>query len=170
MKLSAWSTVSLSEMNHIHCILGRCTNLSVVLQVVAVLAHELGHWKLGHTKFLMAIQQVVMLSQFMLFAVVRSSPHLLAAFGFEGRRPVIVSLLLFSMVSEPIDKLIGYLFNLLSRRYDSTSWCMMVCVLYCVCNTNLHLSVMRDRQPDWSHQHLGVRGFHATPRLRAAYD
>lgn len=86
------------------------------VQVVAVLAHELGHWKLGHTKALMALQQVVALSQFMLFAVVRSSPHLLAAFGFSTRRPVIVSLLLFSMVSGPLDKLIGWLFNLLSRR------------------------------------------------------
>lgn len=87
-------------------------------QVVAVLAHELGHWKLGHTKALMALQQVVALSQFMLFAVVRSSPHLLSAFGFSTRRPVIVSLLLFSMVSGPLDKLIGWLFNLLSRRCD----------------------------------------------------
>jgi STE24 endopeptidase len=86
------------------------------VQVVAVLAHELGHWKLGHTKCLMALQQVVMLSQFMLFAVVRSSPHLLAAFGFQQSRPVIVSLMLFSMVSGPLDKLISWLFNLLSRR------------------------------------------------------
>eukprot|EP00892_Ulva_mutabilis_P010597 jgi/Ulvmu1/790/UM010_0164.1 len=87
-------------------------------QVVAVLAHELGHWKLGHTWCLMALQQVVVVSQFMLFAVVRSSPHLLAAFGFTRSRPVIVSLMLFSMVSGPLDKLISWLFNLLSRRYE----------------------------------------------------
>jgi STE24 endopeptidase len=108
------------------------------VQVVAVLAPELGHWKLGHTICLMALQQVVMLSQFVLFAIVRSSSHLLEEFGFVDKKPVIISLLLFSMICGPMDSLIGWLFNLLSRRCDAAcSMCVPVScsvpAFQCVC-------------------------------------
>lgn len=89
------------------------------VQVVAVVAHELGHWKLGHTVCLMATQSTIMLAQFVLFAVFRSSGHLLRSFGFEAERPVIVALMLFMMVIGPLDSLIGWCFNLLSRRCAS---------------------------------------------------
>jgi STE24 endopeptidase len=93
------------------------------VQVVAVLAHELGHWKLGHTLCLMAGQQAILLAQFVLFAVFRSSDHLLEEFGFVDKKPVIVSLTLFMMVIGPVDKLISWLFNLLSRRCAPPSPC-----------------------------------------------
>ena len=92
------------------------------LQVVAVVAHELGHWKLGHTVCLMATQSAIMLAQFVLFAVFRSSGHLLRAFGFDQERPVIVALMLFMMVIGPIDSLVGWCFNLLSRRCAAARW------------------------------------------------
>ena len=88
----------------------------MLVQVVAVLAHELGHWKLGHTICLMASTQAIMLAQFVLFAVFRSSDHLLESFGFTETKPVIVSLTLFMMVIGPVDKLVSFMFNLLSRR------------------------------------------------------
>lgn len=88
-------------------------------QVIAVLAHELGHWKLGHTKCLMLIQQLIMLVQFMLFAVFRGSDHLFEEFGFIGNaKPVIISMMLFMTMTGPADKLITWLFNLLSRRFE----------------------------------------------------
>jgi STE24 endopeptidase len=88
-------------------------------QVIAVLAHELGHWKLGHTRCLMLTQQLIMLAQFMLFAVFRGSDHLLEEFGFVGdAKPVIVSMTLFMTMTGPTDKLITWLFNVLSRRFE----------------------------------------------------
>jgi STE24 endopeptidase len=90
--------------------------LEQFLQVVAVVAHELGHWKLGHTICLMVSQSLIMLAQFMLFAVFQGSSNLLRSFGFETEKPVIISLMLFLMVIQPVDKIIGWLFNLLSRR------------------------------------------------------
>ena len=111
----------------------QCDLLAAHAQVVAVLAHELGHWKLGHTICLLVSQQAIMLAQFVLFAVFRSSDHLLEEFGFTGdTKPVIVSLTLFMMMIGPIDKLISWLFNLLSRRYV-----LRVCQsgLLCVCGS-----------------------------------
>ena len=92
------------------------------LQVVAVLAHELGHWKHNHTFYLASIQQVIMLTQFLLFSFFRSSSHLLEEFGFGGDdlsdTPVIMSLTLFMVTIGPIDKVVNWLFNLLSRRFE----------------------------------------------------
>ena len=81
-----------------------------------MLAHELGHWKLGHTVFLLVGQSLVMLAQFLLFAVFRSSDHLLVEFGFHDSKPVIISLTLFMMVIGPVQSIISFCFNLLSRR------------------------------------------------------
>jgi hypothetical protein len=96
---------------------------SIAVQVVAVLAHELGHWKLGHTICLMVSQQAIMLAQFVLFAVFRNSDNLMNSFGFTETKPVVVSLMLFMMVIGPIDKLISWLFNLLSRRCATNISC-----------------------------------------------
>eukprot|EP00892_Ulva_mutabilis_P010608 jgi/Ulvmu1/791/UM010_0165.1 len=97
------------------------------IHVVALVARELGHWKLGHRWLSMAAAAVAIGSgawrrcmatvflKFALFAVVRSSPHLLAAFGFRTDRPAIVALSLFAMILKPLDKL------LLWRSFRQTS-------------------------------------------------
>ena len=115
---------------------------STHVQVVAVLAHELGHWKLGHTICLMLAQQSIMLSQFVLFAVFRNSDTLMAAFGFHETRPVVVTLTLFMMVLSPMDKLITWLFNLLSRRCApcpalSLAGAPFTSSLFCLCTLHL---------------------------------
>lgn len=58
----------ISKSSHIAC--------SLSPQVVAVLAHELGHWKLGHTKTLFLSGQVMVLLDFALLAYVRNSASL----------------------------------------------------------------------------------------------
>jgi STE24 endopeptidase len=71
-------------------------------EVVAVLAHELGHWKLGHTLKNLALTQLQMLSTFALFSVVRSSAGLFTSFGFVDRRPAFIAYTLFSIISAPV--------------------------------------------------------------------
>lgn len=94
-------------------------------QVVAVLAHELGHWKLRHTPQLFTINQLVLLAQFSLFTLVRNSTHLAASFGFGGpaggaaaAAPAFVALILFQFIVSPLDELIHFGSNVVSRIFE----------------------------------------------------
>ena len=105
-------------------------------EVVAVLAHELGHWSLGHTTKLFGISQVsrpnrcfchaiaLTASQahffyiFALFSVFVNNKSLYADFGFLNQHPIIVGFLLFSDVLGPMDNVIKLLMNILSRRFE----------------------------------------------------
>ncbi|KAK3325533.1 peptidase family M48-domain-containing protein [Apodospora peruviana] len=87
-------------------------------EVVAVLAHELGHWSLGHTTRLFAISQVHFFYIFSLFSVFINNSSLYADFGFTKTHPIIVGFLLFSDVLGPMDTVIKLLMNILSRRYE----------------------------------------------------
>jgi hypothetical protein len=73
-----------------------------VLQIVAVLAHELGHWKLKHTYKNLMLGQLTILLQFALFEAM-NSPALLQSFGFV-EQPVLLSFVVFSFVISPIDE------------------------------------------------------------------
>ncbi|KAG2423032.1 hypothetical protein HXX76_015548 [Chlamydomonas incerta] len=87
-------------------------------QVVAVLAHELGHWKLRHTPLLFGVNQAVLLSQFCLFTLVRNSSALPASFGFPAPPPAFVALILFQFIVSPLDEVIHYLSNVVSRTFE----------------------------------------------------
>ncbi|KAK0728136.1 peptidase family M48-domain-containing protein [Lasiosphaeria miniovina] len=87
-------------------------------EVVAVLAHELGHWKLGHTTRLFGISQVHFFYIFALFSVFINNKSLYADFGFIKTHPIIVGFLLFSDVLGPMDTVIKLLMNVLSRKYE----------------------------------------------------
>jgi len=86
-------------------------------EIVAVLAHELGHWKLGHTMYNFAAMQFVSLVQFGLFTLVRNCSAMYKAFGYSGQ-PALISLMLFQQIIAPVDHVVGFLFNMLSRRYE----------------------------------------------------
>ncbi|KAL3150901.1 hypothetical protein ABBQ32_000651 [Trebouxia sp. C0010 RCD-2024] len=87
-------------------------------EVTAVLAHELGHWKLGHTPKNFLLGQVVILSQMSLFTFFRAAPGLFESFGFLKQQPVFMSIVLFQLLQGPLDEVIGLLINQLSRRYE----------------------------------------------------
>ncbi|KAK1754520.1 CAAX prenyl protease 1 [Echria macrotheca] len=87
-------------------------------EVVAVLAHELGHWKLGHTTKLFGISQVHLFYIFTLFSVFINNHSLYSDFGFTNQHPIIIGFLLFSDVLGPMDTVIKLLMNILSRRFE----------------------------------------------------
>lgn len=87
-------------------------------EVVAVLAHELGHWSLGHTTRLFGISQFHFFYIFSLFSVFIKNQSLFADFGFKGIQPIIIGFILFSDVLAPMDVLIKLGMNVLSRRYE----------------------------------------------------
>ncbi|KAK1770447.1 peptidase family M48-domain-containing protein [Phialemonium atrogriseum] len=87
-------------------------------EVVAVLAHELGHWSLGHTTRLFGISQIHFFYIFSLFSVFINNKSLYNDFGFINEHPIIVGFILFSDVLGPMDTLIKLLMNILSRRFE----------------------------------------------------
>jgi STE24 endopeptidase len=103
-------------------------------EVVAVLAHELGHWSLGHTTRLFGISQVSHDSHlyralltlfkahffyiFALFSVFINNRSLYESFGFHKEFPIIIGFILFSDALAPMDTIIKLLMNILSRRYE----------------------------------------------------
>jgi len=87
-------------------------------EVKAVLGHELGHWKLGHTTRLMAISQVHLLYVFTLFSVFINNASLYSAFGFITERPIIIGFLLFNDALSPMDMVVKLLMNIITRKYE----------------------------------------------------
>lgn len=87
-------------------------------EVVAVLAHELGHWSLGHTTKLFGISQAHFFYIFALFSVFVNNRSLYQSFGFHNEFPIIVGFILFSDALAPMDTVIKLLMNILSRRYE----------------------------------------------------
>lgn len=87
-------------------------------EVVAVLGHELGHWKLGHTTKLLGIAQFHMFYIFALFSVFINNRSLYQSFGFHKEFPIIIGFILFSDALAPMDTVVKLLMNILSRTFE----------------------------------------------------
>ncbi|GKY97462.1 hypothetical protein MPSEU_000704600 [Mayamaea pseudoterrestris] len=88
-------------------------------EVLAILGHELGHWKLGHTLANFVVTQVYMGAAFYCFASTFGAQDLHAAFGFnDATRPVptiIALLLFFQTLWAPVDKVLSFVLTAFSR-------------------------------------------------------
>ena len=88
-------------------------------EILAILGHELGHWKLGHTLSNFAITQIYTGAAFYCFSLCYTSHDLYRAFGFDGEErpvPTIIALLLFFMTLwAPVDKVLSFLLTIFSR-------------------------------------------------------
>ena len=87
-------------------------------EVVAVLAHELGHWSMGHTTKLLGISQFHMFYIFALFSVFINNRSLYQSFGFHKELPIIIGFILFSDALAPMDVVVKLLMNILSRTFE----------------------------------------------------
>ena len=87
-------------------------------EVVAVLGHELGHWKLGHTTKLLGIAQFHIFYIFALFSVFINNRSLYQSFGFHREFPIIIGFILFSDALAPMDTVVKLLMNILSRTFE----------------------------------------------------
>ncbi|CAD7697001.1 unnamed protein product [Ostreobium quekettii] len=92
----------------------QCTNE----EVVSVLAHELGHWKMRHTMMSFAMGQALVLLQVLLFTFVRDSQPLFRSFGFLHAQPAFVSFILFQFISAPIEEVLHFVQNVVSRMFE----------------------------------------------------
>lgn len=86
-------------------------------EVVAVIAHELGHWKLNHTMYSFVAMQILTLLQFGGYTAVRNSKNLFESFGFRSQ-PVLIGLILFQHTIMPLHHLMSFGLNLVSRTFE----------------------------------------------------
>mmetsp|Transcript_63313 Transcript_63313/g.177173 ORF Transcript_63313/g.177173 Transcript_63313/m.177173 type:complete len:367 (+) Transcript_63313:482-1582(+) len=91
-------------------------------EILAILGHELGHWKLGHTLTNFCVTQVYFGAAFYIFSLCFTSHDLFAAFGFDdSSRPVptvIALLLFFQTIWAPVDKMLSFVLTVFSRHCE----------------------------------------------------
>lgn len=86
-------------------------------EIVSVLAHELGHWKLNHTAYSFVAVQLLTFMQFGGYTLVRNSKDLFESFGFEDQ-PVMIGLIIFMHTIIPVQHLLSFCLNLVSRAFE----------------------------------------------------
>ena len=86
-------------------------------QGVAVLAHEIGHYKMKHVRRMLVIRTICLLAALYLFSLLVDYQPLFRAFGLE-RPSSHGALVLFSLISGPATFYLTPLMNFLSRRHE----------------------------------------------------
>lgn len=86
-------------------------------EIVAILAHEIGHNKCRHVPMMMALHLGEMGLMLALLGWMLKSPGFFAAFGVQGT-PVGMGLVLFGMIYKPLGVLTGLLGLAVSRKHE----------------------------------------------------
>lgn len=91
-------------------------------EILAILGHELGHWKMGHTVTNFVVTQVYTGCMFYFFSLCYNSHELYRAFGFDDESrpiPTIIALVLFtSSIWAPVDKTLSFVMTVHSRKCE----------------------------------------------------
>ncbi|PRT57030.1 CAAX prenyl protease 1 [Wickerhamiella sorbophila] len=92
---------------------------SSVEEVVAVLAHELGHWKRSHIPRLLTMNLSIVLATFGLFSAFAKNASLYRSLGFApGTMPIIVGFIVFSDLLKPVEAPINFIQSYITRMYE----------------------------------------------------
>lgn len=86
-------------------------------EIVAILAHEIGHNKCKHVPVMLGLNLLEMAIMLGLLGWVLKSPEFFAAFGVHGT-PVGMGLVLFGMIYKPLGVLTGLLGLRMSRKHE----------------------------------------------------
>ena len=86
-------------------------------ELTGVLAHEIGHCKLGHIKKGLLISLASSLLMFFILSLFITRQGLYSAFGIEGT-PLYAGFIFFGFLYAPISILLGLLGNILSRKHE----------------------------------------------------
>ncbi|KZC06235.1 PREDICTED: CAAX prenyl protease 1 homolog [Dufourea novaeangliae] len=88
-------------------------------EVLAVLAHELGHWKYNHTLKGFMFGQVSFLANVLLYAKLLNYKPMYLAFGFTDAQPTIIGLTIVTMyILIPITTLMQFFSVVIGRRFE----------------------------------------------------
>lgn len=93
-----------------------------IQQGLAVLAHEMGHYKMKHIRRMLVVQTVFLFIGLYVLSVLLTYEPLFAAFGF-GQPSNHVALVLFSLLAGPLTFYLSPLINMLSRKHEYEADC-----------------------------------------------
>lgn len=91
---------------------------SSVEETVAVVAHEIGHWKLSHLVQMLTYIQAHMFFVFSMFSAFINNHSLYSSFGFTTTQPAMIGFMLFNDIFEPVESVMKFAQNLLSRKNE----------------------------------------------------
>eukprot|EP00744_Colponema_vietnamica_P006444 GILI01009361.1.p1 GENE.GILI01009361.1~~GILI01009361.1.p1 ORF type:complete len:272 (-),score=93.51 GILI01009361.1:240-1055(-) len=86
-------------------------------ETLAILAHELGHWKHNHVSINFAISSVTIFIQFFLFGQVINSGDIYTSFGFDTRA-VLIGLFVFAQIFSPVSYILNICMTFFSRHCE----------------------------------------------------
>ncbi|GES73653.1 CAAX prenyl protease 1 homolog [Rhizophagus clarus] len=86
-------------------------------EILAIVGHELGHWYLNHTVKVLVISQIHTLFLFFVFSQFINNTALYRSFGFETQ-PILIGFMLFQFIYAPVENVVSFLMNILSRKHE----------------------------------------------------
>jgi len=86
-------------------------------EIIAILCHELGHWKFNHMLKMLFITEIHIYILLYLFSFFIHTPALYTSFGFNDQ-PIIIGFILFSTVYSPVDNIISFIMHIVSRKHE----------------------------------------------------
>ncbi|CAL7950154.1 unnamed protein product [Xylocopa violacea] len=88
-------------------------------EVLAILAHELGHWKYSHTLKGFMLGQLCFLINIYLYAKFVNYKPMFEAFGFMNSQPTFIGLIIVTMyILIPLNALLQFITVVLGRKYE----------------------------------------------------
>lgn len=87
-------------------------------ETVAVLAHEIGHWKLNHLPKMITMMQGHLFLIFSLYSAFIHNKSLYTSFGFVKQQPILIGFMLFNDIFQPVECLLTFVLNLISRKHE----------------------------------------------------
>ena len=99
-----------------------------IQQGLAVLAHEMGHYKMKHIRRMLVVQTVFLFIGLYVLSILLTYEPLFAAFGFDHPSNH-VALVLFSLLAGPFTFYLSPLMNLLSRKHEYEADCFAATTL-----------------------------------------
>nr|CDS32581.1 farnesylated protein converting enzyme 1 [Hymenolepis microstoma] len=89
-------------------------------EILAVLGHEIGHWKCNHVTYYLIIAQLNLFFMFFAFGQLMNIDKLFIGFGFPpSSAPILIRLVVvFQFVFMPYSTVVEFLLTMLSRRFE----------------------------------------------------
>ena len=88
-------------------------------EILAVLAHELGHWKLKHNLKNLVLSEINTFLYFLIFAMLMNRQVFYSAFGFDNERPVFIGLIIIlQFLFAPYNEIVSFVMTAIGRRFE----------------------------------------------------
>lgn len=87
-------------------------------EILAILGHELGHWKFNHVTINLIIMEVNLFVQFLAFSALFKYQALYSAFGFDSQPVLIGLIVIMQYVFAPYNTVMNFCLTSLSRKME----------------------------------------------------